>query len=370
MIKIISVFGTRPEAIKIAPVILELNKIPNKVKTIILVTGQHRAMLDLPLQTFGINPDYDLNIMKENQSLGETLTNEFIGVERILKKEKPDLVLVQGDTTTTLAASLTAYYTRIKLAHIEAGLRSFDKDNPYPEEVNRSLVDLMADFCFAPSIGSKKNLLRMGIEEKRIFVTGNTGIDALHFVLGKKFEIKNEILKKISLNEKIILLTTHRRESYLSEQMKNIFEAISKISKEFPNIRIIYPVHPNPNVQSLAREILGKASKVTLLDNLSYEDFVYLFKNCYFVMTDSGGIQEEAPSLNKPVLVIRNKTERPEIIEIGAAKLVGTNINNIFKAAATLLNNSSEYKKMINKKNPYGDGTAAKKIVRYLLDYL
>ena len=268
MIKIISVFGTRPEAIKIAPVILELNKIPNKVKTIILVTGQHRAMLDLPLQTFGINPDYDLNIMKENQSLGETLTNEFIGVERILKKEKPDLVLVQGDTTTTLAASLAAYYTRIKLAHIEAGLRSFDKDNPFPEEVNRSLVDLMADFCFAPSIGSEKNLLKMGVEEKRIFVTGNTGIDALHFVLDKKFEIKNEILKKISLNEKIILLTIHRRESYLGVQMRNIFEAISKISREFPNIRIIYPVHPNPNVQNLAREILGKAPKVTLLDNL------------------------------------------------------------------------------------------------------
>ncbi len=369
MIRVISVFGTRPEAIKMAPVILELRKSP-QVKSIVAVTGQHRQMLDWPLRTFEITPNYDLNIMKENQSLSEILINEFEGIERILKKERPDLVLVQGDTTTTLAASLAAYYTRIKLAHVEAGLRSFDKDNPYPEEVNRSLVDLMADFCFAPSIGSEKNLLRIGIEEKRIFVTGNTGIDALHFVLDKKFEIKNEILKKISLNEKIILLTIHRRESYLGPQMRNIFDAISKISKQFPNIRIIYPVHPNPNVQSLAREILGKASKVTLLDNLSYEDFVYLFKNCYFVMTDSGGIQEEAPSLNKPVLVIRNKTERPEVIEIGAAKLVGTDLNNIFKSATTLLNSSAEYQKMINKKNPYGDGRAAKKIVKILLDKL
>jgi len=371
--KISIIFGTRPEAIKLAPVILELKK-HKEFEVNICVTAQHRQMLDQVLNIFEVKPDVDMNIMKPDQTLSGLTSRAIKLLDEYLLNTKPDLVLVQGDTTTVFAASLAAFYHKIKIGHVEAGLRTWNKFSPYPEEINRVLTTKLADIHFAPTNLSKENLIKEGIEESKIFVTGNTVIDALFIALekikDKKIHIKGlheDILNKN--DNRIILITGHRRENF-GEGFKNICEAISELSYEFKDYEFIYPVHLNPNVRGPVYEVLSDRKNIHLIQPLDYLPFIALMNKSKIILTDSGGVQEEAPSLGKPVLVMRENTERPEGIDAGTVKLVGTRKNNIVSEAKKLLMDENEYSKMANAANPYGDGKAGMRIVEVLKDLL
>ena len=364
-LKVMTVFGTRPEAIKMAPLIKELEKRDN-IDSIVCVTAQHREMLDQVLEIFNIKPDYDLNLMKSNQTLTSITANVLEGLNTVINEVKPDIVLVHGDTTTTLSASLVAFYNQCKVGHIEAGLRTYNKYSPYPEEINRQVTGVIADLHFAPTNESKKNLIKEGKCESDIYVTGNTAIDTLKTTV--KSNYTNEIIDKIG-NDRIILLTAHRREN-LGDTMKNMFLAIKKIVEEFDDVQVVYPVHLNPKVRDVADEILGDNKKIHLIEPLNVVDFHNFMEKSYIIMTDSGGIQEEAPSLGKPVLVLRDTTERPEGVEAGTLKLVGTNKDNIYEATKELLTDKELYKAMSTALNPYGDGFASKYIVDIIIDRL
>lgn len=371
--KIMIVFGTRPEAIKLAPVILELKKHRSKVRPIIVTTAQHREMLDQIIKIFKLKPDYDLNIMKSNQSLFDVASNALIKFEAILIKVNPDMVVVQGDTTTSFIAGLAAYFLKMPIGHVEAGLRTYDKYHPFPEEINRRLIGAIADMHFAPTKTSFRNLIKENVEKTNIYITGNTVIDALLMTvkraknfstLKEKTSIKQ--IKAIDFSKKIILVTAHRRES-LGKPFESICRAIKKLSESYSDIEIIYPVHLNPNVRKVVNQILKNKDHIHLIPPLEYQSFVELMNKSYIILTDSGGIQEEAPSLGKPVLVMRNCTERPEAIKAGTAKLVGTDEKKIVWEARKLLDSKKEYDKMAYAVNPYGDGKAAKRIVCCLL---
>lgn len=359
MIKVMSIFGTRPEAIKMAPLIKELEKREN-IKSIVCVTAQHREMLDQVLETFKITPDYDLNIMKKDQTLGEVTTRALIGLEEVIRKSKPDIVLVHGDTTTTFAGALAAFYNQVAIGHVEAGLRTDDKYSPYPEEMNRQMVDRLSDIYFAPTEISKKNLLKENIAASKIYITGNTAIDAMSTTIKKNYS--HPELNWIKEGERMILLTAHRREN-LGEPMRHIFKGIKRIVDEFNDVKVIYPIHMNPKVREVANEVFEECNRVKLIEPLEVFDFHNFQNRSYIILTDSGGIQEEAPSLGKPVLVLRDTTERPEGIKAGTLKLVGTNEETIYQETKNLLTNKSEYEKMSKASNPYGDGHASKRIV-------
>ncbi len=365
--KVMVVFGTRPEAIKMAPVIKELRKVTD-IETVVVVTAQHREMLDQVLQLFGIVPDYDLDLMKEKQDLYSITTGVLTGLKEVMQREKPDLVLVHGDTTTTFAAALAAFYEMIPVGHVEAGLRTRNKYSPYPEEMNRSLTGRLAELHFAPTDVSRENLLAESVASFKIWVTGNTVIDALMETVREGYQF-GDSLQGIDFNRRIILVTTHRRENW-GNHMRDIYAALLQLVEEFEDVEVVFPVHRNPTVKDLAEEMLGGRERIHLLDPLEYEAFANLMNASYIVMTDSGGLQEEAPSLGKPVLVLRDTTERPEAIQAGTVQLVGTVQNNVYKAARRLLLDRSQYDKMAQAINPYGDGKAAIRIVRVITDFL
>lgn len=357
-IKVMTVFGTRPEAIKMAPVVKELKR-REAIECIVCVTAQHREMLDQVLKTFEIVPDYDLNIMQEGQTLSGITSKALIGLEEVIKKEKPDIVLVHGDTTTTYAGALAAYYSQVDVGHVEAGLRTWDKYSPFPEEMNRQMVGVIADMHFAPTENSKESLLKEGKKEENIFVTGNTAIDALSTTINKEYS--NKILDWVG-EDRLILITAHRREN-LGEPMREMFQAIKRILDEFDDVKAIYPVHLNPKVREVANEVLGNNDKIKLINPLEVIDFHNFLAKSYLILTDSGGIQEEAPSLGKPVLVLRNTTERPEGITAGTLKLAGTKEDRIYELTKELLTDEEEYTRMSKACNPYGDGMASERIV-------
>lgn len=363
MIKVITVFGTRPEAIKMAPLIKEL-KSRKEIDCKVCVTAQHRQMLDQVLKVFNIIPDYDLDIMKQYQTLSDITSKSLKGLEEIINKENPDIVLVHGDTTTTFAAALAAYYCQTDIGHVEAGLRTWDKYSPYPEEMNRQMVGVLADIHFAPTEKSKQSLLSEGKNIDNIYVTGNTAIDALSTTV--KSDYKHELFDWIG-NNRLILLTAHRREN-LGNPMRNIFKAIKRIVDETPDVKVIYPVHLNPKVKEIANEILGNNEKIKLINPLEVIDFHNFINKAHIILTDSGGIQEEAPSLGKPVLVLRDTTERPEGIEAGTLKLAGTDEETIYKLTRELLINKDVYDSMSKASNPYGDGKASKRITDAIIE--
>ena len=366
-LKVMTIFGTRPEAIKMAPVILELQKFPAEVEVTVAVTAQHREMLDQVLNLFAIRPDYDLNIMSAGQTLFDITSRALLGLNKILEKVKPNIVLVHGDTTTTFAGALAAYYHQIAVGHVEAGLRTGNKFSPYPEEMNRKLTAALTDLNFAPTNTAKENLLREGVDAEKIFVTGNTVIDALYKTVRRDFKFSDELLNAIDYDGKrIILVTTHRRENW-GEPLRQIYRALKKLLEDFPDVEIIFPVHKNPIVREVVDEELGNLQRVHLIDPLDYEPFANLMSRVKLILTDSGGVQEEAPALGKPVLVLRDTTERPEAVDAGTVKLVGTNFDNVYQNAKILLTDADEYKKMSESHNPYGDGTAAKRIVQAIL---
>lgn len=364
MINVMVVFGTRPEAIKVVPVIKELEE-RKETHPIVCVTAQHREMLDQILQEFDIQADYDLDIMEQGQTLAGITTKALVGLEKIIKEVKPDIVLVHGDTTTTFAGALAAFYNGTTIGHLEAGLRTYNKFSPYPEEMNRQMVSVLADIHFAPTHKSKQNLLREA-KKKNIYVTGNTAIDALKLTI--KEDYKNPKIDDFNEKERVILLTSHRREN-IGTPMENIFKAVKKIVEEYEDVKVIYPVHKNPKVREIANRILAGNPKIKLIEPLDVIDFHNLMNKSYLILTDSGGIQEEAPSLGKPVLVLRDTTERPEGIRVGTLKLVGTDEEEIYKQTKLLLDNKEEYNKMAKATNPYGDGLASKKIVDAIIDY-
>lgn len=364
-IKVMTIFGTRPEAIKMAPLVLELKKHPELIEPIVTVTAQHRQMLDQVLEIFNIKPDYDLNIMKDRQTLSEITIRSLAGLDDVMKKVKPDLVLVHGDTTTTFVASLAAFYNQIAVGHVEAGLRTWNKYSPFPEEMNRQLTGVIADLHFAPTKKAYENLINENKKPDSIFITGNTAIDALKTTVTDDY--KHDILEKIG-DDRMILLTAHRREN-LGESMRSMFRAIKRIVQEHEDVQVVYPVHLNPAVREVADEILGNDPRIHLIEPLGVFDFHNLAARAFLILTDSGGVQEEAPSLGVPVLVLRDTTERPEGIEAGTLKLAGTNEETIYSMARELLNNRSEYEKMAKASNPYGDGQASKRIVQAILYY-
>jgi UDP-N-acetylglucosamine 2-epimerase (non-hydrolysing) len=368
-IKVMTVFGTRPEGIKMAPIIKAMEK-NSKIENTICITAQHREMLDQVLNLFNIEPDYDLNIFKPGQSLTEITMRALEGLEKVIMEVKPDLLLVQGDTSTVFAGALAAFYQKVKIGHVEAGLRSGNLYSPYPEEANRKLTGILTDFHFAPTETNRKNLLKEGYADEKIFITGNTVIDALHYVIKEDYKFNIPLLNHIDYkNKKIILLTSHRREN-IGKPMENIFSAVNDIVWKYEDVEVVFPIHLNPKVRDIANRIFKDKTKVHLIEPLDYEPFTNLIANSYLVVTDSGGLQEEAPSLGKPVLVVREETERPEGIEAGTAKLVGTDYNNIFKEMDILLSNKKEYDNMANAVNPYGDGKASEKIVDIILKYM
>jgi UDP-N-acetylglucosamine 2-epimerase (non-hydrolysing) len=368
LIKVLSVFGTRPEAIKMAPLVKELEKYPDEISSKVAVTAQHREMLDQVLELFEIQPDYDLDIMSQGQTLTQITTRALTGLYEVLNEDKPDLVLVHGDTTTTFVASLAAMYQQIPVGHVEAGLRTHNKFSPFPEEMNRQLTGVMADYHFAPTATSKENLLQESKNPDQIFVTGNTVIDALLHTVKKEYDIKRiEGLENLNLDEhKMILITSHRREN-LGEPMENIFKAVRRLVEEFDHIEVVFPMHKNPKVREIAVSILGDLARVHLIEPLEYEPFVNLINAAHIVLTDSGGLQEEAPSLGKPVLVLRDTTERPEAVTAGTVSLVGTDEEKIYAETKQLLADPNYYNEMANAVNPYGDGKAAARIVQYIL---
>ncbi len=362
-IKVLTVFGTRPEAVKMAPLVKALKKNEDRFQSKICVTAQHRDMLDQVLKIFDIEPDYDLDIFESGQTLTQITCRALGGLEEVIEDFKPHLILVQGDTTTVFSGALAAFYHQVKIGHVEAGLRSGNLYSPYPEEANRMMTGVLADFHFAPTETSRENLLREGFDANKIFVTGNTSIDALSWVIDENYKFEEEIINKIDFkNKKVILLTAHRREN-IGRPMENIFSALKDIAEENKDVEIIYPMHLNPKVREIANKIFKGMEGVHLIEPLDYLPFTNLMNKCYLVVTDSGGVQEEAPSLGKPVLVVRRETERPEGIEAGTAKLAGTDRNNIYNELNLLLNNKEEYRKMANAVNPYGDGKAADHII-------
>lgn len=363
--KVMTIFGTRPEAIKMAPLVLELEK-HEEIESIVTVTAQHRQMLDQVLETFGIQPDYDLNIMKDRQTLVDVATRGLEGLDRIMKEAKPDIVLVHGDTSTTFIGSLAAFYNKIAVGHVEAGLRTWDKYSPYPEEMNRQLTGVLADLHFSPTEKSAQNLLNEGKPEDRIYITGNTAIDALQTTVREQYN--HPIFDKIG-DDRLILLTAHRREN-LGQPMRNMFRAIVRLLEKHPDTQVIYPVHMNPAVREVADEILGKNERVHLIEPLEVLDFHNFASRSHIILTDSGGIQEEAPSLGKPVIVLRDTTERPEGIAAGTLKLAGTDEETIFTMADELLSDETVYNEMAHASNPYGDGHASERIVKALKEYL
>lgn len=364
-IKVMTIFGTRPEAIKMAPLVLELKNRADEFEPIVTVTAQHREMLDQVLDIFRIKPDFDLNIMKQKQTLVDITTRTLEGLDRIMKETKPDIVLVHGDTSTTFAASLAAFYNQITIGHVEAGLRTWNKYSPYPEEMNRQLTGVMADLHFAPTETAKDNLLKENKPKERIFVTGNTVIDALKTTVDPNYT--HPILDDIG-DRRLVLVTAHRREN-LGDNMRQMFKAIRRLVDEHDDIHVVYPVHLNPIVQQTADLILGNHERIQLIQPLDVIDFHNFMAKSYLILTDSGGIQEEAPSLGKPVLVLRDTTERPEGIEAGTLKLAGTNEDTIFNLAHELLTDKTEYEKMARAKNPYGDGEASRRIADAIVDY-
>ncbi|WP_445449085.1 non-hydrolyzing UDP-N-acetylglucosamine 2-epimerase [Enterococcus lactis] len=361
-IKLFLIFGTRPEAIKLAPLIKEAQMDHNySVKTI--VTGQHREMLDQVLEFFEIVPDYDLNIMSEKQSLVDITTKILVGVDNIFKKEKPDILLVHGDTTTTLASSLVAFYHKVKIGHVESGLRTWDKNSPFPEEINRQLTDKLTDLYFAPTIKNKNNLLKENCNEDNIYVTGNTAIDTLKYTVTPSYH--HHILDK-SRGKKMILITIHRRENW-GEPMKNVFEAINCLLNLYNDLFFVFPIHKNPQIRELADQILIKSDRLEIIEPLDVVDFQNIASRSFLILSDSGGIQEEAPFLNVPVFVLRETTERPEGVSAGALKLIGTDTSNIIEQVAKIISDNKIYKRMINIKNPYGDGEASRRILKAIL---
>jgi UDP-N-acetylglucosamine 2-epimerase (non-hydrolysing) len=367
LIKILSVFGTRPEAIKMAPVIKELEKHANQIISRVCVTAQHRQLLDQVLNLFGIVPDYDLNVMQDNQSLAQVTATMLSKLEPVLKIEQPDWVLVQGDTTTVVAASLAAFYARAKVGHVEAGLRTFDKYQPFPEEINRRVAGVVADLHFVPTQRARQNLLRESVPDEAIRMTGNPVIDALHMVADLPYDPSCGPLNNIPWDKRLILVTAHRRENY-GKPLEQICMALRDIALAYiGDVHIVYPVHPNPNVQEPVRHILGNVGGITLTAPLDYLPLVYLMKRVTLVLTDSGGIQEEAPGLGKPVLVLREVTERPEAVESGTVRVVGTEREVIESTTKLLLDNPQEYERMAKAVNPYGDGHASRRIVNALL---
>jgi len=367
-IKVMTVFGTRPEAVKMAPLVKELEK-HDSIHSIVCVTAQHRQMLDQVLEIFGIVPDYDLNIMKNRQTLVDITTNALLGLDSVLEKENPDIVLVHGDTTTTFVGSLAAFYRHIKVGHVEAGLRTFDKYFPYPEEMNRRLTGVLSDLHFSPTQTNKTNLINEGVDAQNIYLTGNTVIDALKTTVKKDYIFENKHLNEIDfINKRVLTVTAHRREN-LGKPLENICTALKHIADNYRDIEIVYPVHLNPVVQETAGKILGGHPRVHLIDPLGVQDMHNLIDRSYMILTDSGGLQEEAPSLGKPVLVLRNETERPEAVKAGTVKLAGTNEEKIIYLATQLLNDKNEYSNMSKAINPYGDGRASERIVHALLYY-
>ena len=362
-IKVMTIFGTRPEAIKMAPLVKELES-RSEIESIVCVTAQHREMLDQVLKAFKIEPDYDLNIMKSGQTLVDITSRALKKIDEVIKIAKPDIVLVHGDTTTTLAGSLAAFYNQVSVGHVEAGLRTYNKYSPFPEEVNRQCTGIIADMHFAPTEVAKANLLKENKSEESIYVTGNTAIDALNTTIDKDYT--HEIIDKLGEN-RIILLTAHRREN-LGQPMKNMFKAIRRIVDEFEDVKVLYPIHMNPKVRETAHEIFDGCDRVKLIEPLEVFDFHNFQNKSYMIMSDSGGVQEEAPSLGKPVLVLRDTTERPEGIDAGTLKLVGTDEENIYKEAKELLTNKKAYDKMSKASNPYGDGHASERIVDAIIE--
>jgi len=367
-IKIISVFGTRPDAVKMAPLINKLNN--NKhIESIICSTGQHKEMLDQVIKIFDIVPDYDLKIMKANQSLEYITSSIMSKLGQVIDKENPDLILVHGDTTTCLVSSLTSFYKKIPIGHVEAGLRTFDMHSPFPEEMNRKLVGSLASLHFSPTLSNKNNLLKEGIDEKNITVTGNTVIDALNTTVTTNYTFEQEKLNSIDYtNKRVITITAHRREN-IGKPLENICNAILTLSKQYDDILFIYAVHLNPAVKNIVYPMLQNKSNILLIPPVNVRDLHNLMKRSYLIMTDSGGLQEEAPSLGKPVLVLRKETERPEAIKAGTVKLTGTNTNDIIADAKLLLDDTTLYKKMATAINPYGDGHASEKIIDAILLY-
>ena len=364
-IKVMTVFGTRPEAIKMAPLVHELER-HDEIQSIVCVTAQHRQMLDQVLDIFKIKPDYDLNIMKQRQTLTTITTGALEGLDNVIKEAKPDIVLVHGDTTTSFVGALAAFYNQVPVGHVEAGLRTFDKYSPFPEEMNRNLTGRIAEMHFAPTKSNKQNLLRENIPEEDIFITGNTVIDAMKTTVRDDFKFGEGLEKADFSGKHVILVTAHRREN-LGQPLRNICNALKRIANDFPDVQIVYPVHLNPAVREVANEILGNNPSVLLIDPVDVNELHNAMHRSYMIMTDSGGLQEEAPSLGKPVLVLRNETERPEAIEAGTVKLAGIDEDVIYNLAHTLLTDKEEYNKMANAVNPYGDGKASERIVDAIL---
>ncbi|MDO9555241.1 MAG: UDP-N-acetylglucosamine 2-epimerase (non-hydrolyzing) [Atribacterota bacterium] len=366
-IKIAMIFGTRPETIKMFPIISEIKKYPQLIDYRIIVSGQHREMLDQMLEIFQINSDYDLNIMEQGQSLSDITKNSLLGIGKILKEEKPSMVLVQGDTTTTFTGALAAFYEKIKIGHVEAGLRTNNKYYPFPEEINRHLTSVLTDLHFAPTTQSYENLLSEGVKREDIFISGNTVIDSLFSMIKDNYIFRESQLKdKKIFEKKIILVTMHRRENW-GEPLKETCQAINKIINENSDISVIFPLHKNPEIRRNVQEILQNKKNILLLDTLDYDDMVNLMSKSYIILTDSGGIQEEGPSLGKPVLVLRDETERPEAVKAGVVKLVGTNEERIYSEVDLLLNSREKYMEMSKSINPYGDGKASERIVKKIL---
>ncbi len=364
-IKVMTIFGTRPEAIKMAPLVLELNKRSEEFESIVTVTAQHREMLDQVLRVFDITPDHDLNIMKDRQTLMDVTTRGLQGLDQVMKEVQPDIVLVHGDTTTTFIAGLAAFYNQIKVGHVEAGLRTWNKYSPYPEEMNRQLTGVLADLHFAPTTKSAHNLLQENKKEETLFITGNTAIDALKTTVLEEYS--HPVLDRVG-NDRLILLTAHRREN-LGEPMRNMFRAIKRIVEEHDDVQVVYPVHLNPVVRELADEVLGNDPRIQLIEPLEVVDFHNFASRAHIILTDSGGVQEEAPSLGVPVLVLRDTTERPEGIEAGTLKLAGVEEETIYSLAKELLTNEEEYARMSKASNPYGDGLASKRIADAISEY-
>ncbi|SUN80836.1 UDP-N-acetylglucosamine 2-epimerase [Streptococcus milleri] len=365
-IKVMVVFGTRPEAIKMAPLILQLKKQSEKFETMTVVTAQHRQMLDQVLQTFNIEPDIDLNIMGKQQTLTDITVKILAKLDKLLKEMKPDIILVYGDTTTTFAASLAAFYNQVRIGHVEAGLRTWEKYSPFPEEMNRQMTDAVTDLYFAPTMQSKVNLIKENHDEKNIFVTGNTAIDALKLTVQEHYH--HDILAQIAPNRRLILVTMHRRENQ-GEPMRRVFSTLRQVVEAHDDVEVVYPVHLSPAVQEVAQAILSNHPQIHLIEPLDVVDFHNIAARSYFIMSDSGGVQEEAPSLGKPVLVLRDTTERPEGVSAGTLKLVGTESKNIHEAIETLLTDEIVYRQMSQASNPYGDGRASERIVEAIAYY-
>lgn len=366
-LKVLTVFGTRPEAIKMAPVVNALAECPQEFDSVVCVTAQHREMLDQVLDLFQIKPNHDLNLMKPNQDLFQITTNVLLGMKEVLEVEKPDVVLVHGDTTTTMATSLAAFYKQIPVGHVEAGLRTWDKYYPFPEEINRVVTDSVAALYFAPTEGSRQNLLKTGVRDSQIFMTGNTVIDALFYTLHKPNR-NGHLPITLDDQKRLILVTVHRRENF-GEPMQEICRALKEVVETNPDVEMVIPVHPNPNVRNVVQQTLGSAGRIHLIDPLDYEPFCRLMERANIILTDSGGIQEEAPSLRKPVLVLRDETERPEAVEMGTVKLIGPHYERILLETRRLLNDESAYQSMSRASNPYGDGQASKRILDALRQF-